>query len=650
MALPCSLDAGDVKSGRRRSSISGLQSSEIRPVDRSALNLLQRELGNQYETLRAELRQVRDSHEKAISRAQEELAQTFQKELLKSMEDLKALTQQGGQQLQQVTVCIGPNGQQQTESLNPPKMNAVELLKLEDPSKREEQGNDAPQQPAQKFSGSPRAQEIASKDKARGARFTKFQPAFQGQEEEEEEKTPQDAGDARPEGEFAGRPNQWAFLQAKQWDSPAALDPEEKHGIYEYPITVPDRTLWRKMKTVILSNNFDLVIGFVILANSVVMGIQLEYEGHLAAESIGLQPDKEDGWPGAEGAFKILDHIFALIFLGEFISRFAAMRCAYFKSAFNWMDAGIVAASVLELYIVPLIGLMFPDMSFLRLLRVLKIIRVLRILRVLKAFDKLRQLLNAVLCSLSALFWSINLIAMIILVFSIFMSLSLSDWLQDESVDPAKREQVYNYFGSFSRSIITLFEITLAVGTWGRVGRVIIFDVSRNYFIFFVFYMAMISFAMMKVISAIFLKETLAAAAEDADEQMSLKNRDPEYVKKLVSVFNEIDTGKGGVLTLDELTHACKDEDLIRKLKSIGIEASEVVGLFILMDDGDNEISFAEFLSGTMRLKNMRKGVDLPTILYENKKLLSQLLGIGSRLDRLSEYLGDNRAPPEDLG
>ena len=82
-----------------------------------------------------------------------------------------------------------------------------------------------------------------------------------------------------------------------------------------------------------------------------------------------------------------------------------------------------------------------------------------------------------------------------------------------------------------------------------------------------------------------------------------------------------------------------QDESIYAELQGLGVVPHEVVGVFTLMDDGDDAISFCEFLAGIMRLKNAKKGVDLATILYENKKLLKRVLAVGSQVEALSRYM-----------
>eukprot|EP00746_Dinoflagellata_sp_MGD_P143496 gnl/MRDRNA2_/MRDRNA2_76317_c0_seq1.p1 gnl/MRDRNA2_/MRDRNA2_76317_c0~~gnl/MRDRNA2_/MRDRNA2_76317_c0_seq1.p1 ORF type:complete len:296 (+),score=36.25 gnl/MRDRNA2_/MRDRNA2_76317_c0_seq1:118-888(+) len=226
--------------------------------------------------------------------------------------------------------------------------------------------------------------------------------------------------------------------------------------------------------------------------------------------------------------------------------------------------------------------------------------------------------------------------------------MSLQSYLQDANEDQTKRALVYEMFGSFSRSCITLFELTLAIGTWSRVGRIVVFEVSRNYALFFLGYLTFVSFGMMRVIAAIFLKETLHAAANDSDRIMIEANRDPHFVQAVWKVFNDIDAGGSGTLNLTELIQASQDASICAQLSQIGIVPQEIPGLFTLMDDGDDEITFAEFLTGVMRLKNMHKGVDLATLLYENKKILSRVLGVGKRVDKLREYVGEKPPEPQE--
>lgn len=437
-------------------------------------------------------------------------------------------------------------------------------------------------------------------------------------------------------GSFEAHPELYAFLQAKNWDSefthqPCSEDADEADNTAK-------SSMWSRVKLIVMSSAFDLGVGSAIMANSLVMALGLEYES-------GIIADKMNGTEGksfnhhSETAFEVLEHIFAVIFLLELLLRIAVMGCTYFKQALNLMDVLIVLVSILELYVFPHVGADAPNMSFFRLLRVFKMVRALRIVRVLKFFENLRVLVAAVISAVRSFIWSMLLLGMVQLIASIFMTQSLQSYFEDQSADVSVKQEVFEYFGSWVRSYITLFEMTLAIGTWGRYGRLIIFEVNSGYAVFFLGYLALVSFAMIRVIAALFLKDTLASAAKDSDVVTAEMNRDPRYIKQIRKVFAEMDVTGDGVLTLEEIHEVLADTKAIAILEEFGVVPRELKGLFELMDDGDDKISFNEFLAGIMRLKSSNKGVDLATLLYENKKILSRVVVVKGQIEELGNNL-----------
>ncbi|CAE7744895.1 unnamed protein product, partial [Symbiodinium sp. CCMP2456] len=69
-----------------------------------------------------------------------------------------------------------------------------------------------------------------------------------------------------------------------------------------------------------------------------------------------------------------------------------------------------------------------------------------------------------------------------------------------------------------------------------------------------VFYVTVVVFAVLRVISAVFLKDTLDAAQSDAEqmvvERMKLK---ADFAAKLEGIFNAIDNTGNGMITEDRL-------------------------------------------------------------------------------------------------
>merc|ERR1719375_1075339 len=97
-------------------------------------------------------------------------------------------------------------------------------------------------------------------------------------------------------------------------------------------------------------------------------------------------------------------------------------------------------------------------------------------------------------------------------------------------------------------------------------------------------------------------------------------------------MFLEADKDGGGFLSLEEFQDLLKVDRVKAWLSMLEMEVNEISGLFVFLDNGDGNISFDEFITGVMRLRGGAKGVDLVTLLYENKKMLDQLKDLQQRV------------------
>eukprot|EP00415_Alexandrium_ostenfeldii_P002694 UN2694 len=88
------------------------------------------------------------------------------------------------------------------------------------------------------------------------------------------------------------------------------------------------------------------------------------------------------------------------------------------------------------------------------------------------------------------------------------------------------------------------------------------------------------------------------------------------------------DTSDGtGWITSEELEEHLRDADFMRHMRYAGVEVWEARGLFQLLDtDALGQVSIDEFLHGMLRLKRKDQAVDLGTVMYENKRILTRLL------------------------
>eukprot|EP00746_Dinoflagellata_sp_MGD_P145872 gnl/MRDRNA2_/MRDRNA2_78428_c0_seq1.p1 gnl/MRDRNA2_/MRDRNA2_78428_c0~~gnl/MRDRNA2_/MRDRNA2_78428_c0_seq1.p1 ORF type:complete len:665 (+),score=119.84 gnl/MRDRNA2_/MRDRNA2_78428_c0_seq1:103-2097(+) len=384
---------------------------------------------------------------------------------------------------------------------------------------------------------------------------------------------------------------------------------------------------------------FDMIIGVAIVLNALTMAVHSEYEGFNTANVLGISPDLAS-WNEAKMAFDTLEHLFAIFFAAEILLRLAVEGKPYLRAMVNWFDIGIVLVSVVDLYVLSASNVNVVNVSFLRLIRLVRLVKIFRIVRVMRLFRHLRLLVVSVGASIGALGWSMVLLGVIQLISSIFLTQVLHGWLRNNEHDLDTRNEVYSYFGTFSRAWITMFEITLAPGAWGYIGRVLIYKVNRLFFFFFMFYISFVTFAIVRVITAIFLKETLAAADQDHEmvihEKMHMAQK---YQASLERLYHELDTDKDGYVTSDELNTLCEDQRAVAWLHSLDLSVSEVNALFELMDTGDGKVAWNAFVDGLTRLRGSAKNIDLEMLSIDNKKVLSGIKEMQSNVKLIADLV-----------
>merc|ERR1712048_1070735 len=136
-------------------------------------------------------------------------------------------------------------------------------------------------------------------------------------------------------------------------------------------------------------------------------------------------------------------------------------------------------------------------------------------------------------------------------------------------------------------------------------------------------YVSFVVFAVIRVITAIFLKETLDAAENDADVAVSERRaKTAADLDKLRRIFIHSDKNGDGMVTFAEFESVMSQTDVQHYLSSLDLEIDEYKMLFTLLDDGDGIITYDEFIDGLSRLKGQARTLDMVALQLDLKKVL----------------------------
>lgn len=346
---------------------------------------------------------------------------------------------------------------------------------------------------------------------------------------------------------------------------------------------------------------------------------ELEVEGQRKAILLGLN---DGDLPLQPDMLRVVDCGFVLIFLIESLFRLGLERRDFFKDWANVFDLFLVVLGLVDLAVSPpFSGDGNADIVLLKVMRALKSLRALRIVRSFRFLSGLRVLMKACQCFLPSLFWAMVLLSIFILMGAMIMANALHAFILDPAQSYDDRVQMWTLYGTAYRSAYTIYEVTFA-GNWPTNARPVLDKVSQFYSIFFVVYITIIVFALIRVISAIFLKDTLDAAQNDAEHLVVEKmHKKADYVRKLEHLFQAIDSSGSGLITEERLTQILGNPKVAALFQTLDLDVHESEALFHLLDDGDGEVTLAEFIDGVMRCKGPARAIDQVAMHAELKQL-----------------------------
>eukprot|EP00438_Fugacium_kawagutii_P008172 Skav214666 [mRNA] locus=scaffold923:239124:241350:+ [translate_table: standard] len=376
----------------------------------------------------------------------------------------------------------------------------------------------------------------------------------------------------------------------------------------------------------------DAIVSFLVVLYTFILLLQTQWRGSQAAQKLrGLDFDDEEwqDWPGAETTFFIVDHLFNALFVLEIAWRLYMHKLQFLCDIFGVFDVLVVIATSIDIYVLQPFDAGFAQNFAVgrvtRIFRLMRIFRVLRVMRFAKNLQQLRLLGDVLSKCLSPLMWALLILGVIMVGTGVLMSQLLLEYVLDTSQDIEKRQWVYNYYGTALKATYSVFEATFS-GSWPLIARPLIFNVSEWYCIFWIAYQVVIGFAVMRVIGALFLNETIRAANSDGEAEEA-------FSQKVYQFFTAADASGDGRLSYEELEAALREPGVEAWLKALELEIHEAYTLFNLLDDdGDGEVSYDEFLHSALRLKGNARAIDSIMIMHEQVKM-------GEEINRLRDLV-----------
>jgi hypothetical protein len=374
-----------------------------------------------------------------------------------------------------------------------------------------------------------------------------------------------------------------------------------------------------RLEDFVMSSRFETFFAFLIMLNMVVMIVEEQFEGSVMGfelawyEKYGSPAYNQEYMPAAKQSFDLIELIFATVFTIEAGLRMAGRGFAYWRDKSELMDLFIVVCSNVSLLAENYASV---DITLFRVLRLAKLLRIVKLIRTVEQLDSLQLMTTALYASINALCWAVVLLfIMQSFVALILTSIFRSEYLEGDSLTPEQKRQLFEYFGTYARSMLSTFELMLA--NWPPICRFLSESLHEGWSVVVVVYKLTFGFAFVGVINSVFMQETLNVAVTDDNIMIKTKTRATAiHRRKMEKLLKLADTNKDGFLSLAEFEAVLHNPGVKTWLESMDLETRDGKLLFHLLDkNGDDKLSVDELTQGTGRLKGIARSIDTQVII-----------------------------------
>jgi len=314
--------------------------------------------------------------------------------------------------------------------------------------------------------------------------------------------------------------------------------------------------------------------------------------------------------------------MFGVVFTFEVFLKIAALRCRFVRSAWNVFDVVIISSAWFSMYA----NVTLPiNPMLLRLLRLVKLLRLLKKLNHIAFFDDLQLMVRALQAGAPVLIWIVVLVIPAIACISLGMNYTLAAFIADETKPMKDRVACFNYFGTFTKSMLSMFEVTF--GSWVPICRFLHGKVDERFALFFMCYQLGMGIAVLRVVYGVFLHVTFRCAGDDEDLMIAQKTREEtKFADKIREVFKRFDTSGDGYMSRDEFRKISQNRHVKTLLSAMNLDMNHADLLFQLCDDdGQDGLSVDEMVFGFSRFKGYAQSLGVAELLQREVKAMDKI-------------------------
>eukprot|EP00928_Gymnodinium_smaydae_P038345 TRINITY_DN26472_c0_g1_i1.p1 TRINITY_DN26472_c0_g1~~TRINITY_DN26472_c0_g1_i1.p1 ORF type:complete len:732 (-),score=177.73 TRINITY_DN26472_c0_g1_i1:129-2324(-) len=386
----------------------------------------------------------------------------------------------------------------------------------------------------------------------------------------------------------------------------------------------------------VTSRAFEFISVSLILLNTIMIGVQIQYMSFSMMDAIGRGERFEKYTPASFQAVHIL---FCVLFCIELALRWTTDGLyGFFLTKDRWwnvVDVFLILVTVVEL-LVDLLKSKDPILQLVAAFRVLRVVRIIRVVKTIRTapfLKEMRLIVLSILGSLGTFFWVLLVMSLVFYVFGLALTwvshrqvIDMAKTMDRTDIKGLEGLTLLSYFGTVDRSMLSLFMSISGGRDWVEYWNV--FEESTVGQFVLGFFMSFSFFAALQVVNGVFVESAMRSSERDREfviqERLSQKEK---YMHSMRQLFEEIDADNSGSITQYEFQQQIEDERAIAYFNSLKLDVSEAITLFTLLDvDQSGQVDIEEFLVGCEKLMGEARSLDMAVLQYEVRWLTHSFL------------------------
>jgi len=361
---------------------------------------------------------------------------------------------------------------------------------------------------------------------------------------------------------------------------------------------------------------FDPVIGIVILANAICLGISIDWEVQGRDASV----------------LSTFESIFLTIFILELLLQVIAKGIRCLLHGWHLFDLFVISGGVITqwVFVTTMPEWQITDslkqILVLRMLRLLKLVRALRLLSNFRALWKLTHSFMQCAPTMAS--------ALLIMVMTIYIFacvgvefIAKGEWAGEEV-----RELVQRNFSSLPVTMLSLVQFVTGDGISGLYYPLIL---QKPFLcIYFMALLMAVTLALMNLVTAMVVEDAISSARMDEEmEAMYKRKQIKQLVPALTDLYHTLDTSSDQYVEMDEIINAIREGIRIPMDLNGIVTEDRVVDLFDAFDmDCDGRLSEDEFVTGMCHVALANVPIEMTQVLHMVRSCNLQLWRMERRL------------------